>query len=153
MMGPDPRDEAARKVLDLAKVDANSTISIFRVPWYWTVPVVKDTVLLYSPPVRVNELAFQTAYFETIKNPHIERAIDLPGSRFAVLSTLETSPFDRIENASQVPELWRKRYEELRPVLESTRANYDVVATYGEDAPVVEDLMYIQPKAYVLRHK
>lgn len=153
MTQPDPRDQAAEYVLNLAKTEPNTTVSLLRVPWYWTVPVVKDTVLLYNPPIKVDVVAFQNGYFATTQNPHVARALDMPDARYAVLSTLETVPFDRIQNDSQVPEIWRARYEELDGVLKNIREHYDVVATFGGEAPAVEDLMYVQPKAYVLKHK
>jgi hypothetical protein len=152
MMKEDPRDEAARFVFNVAKSEPNSTVGIFRAPWYWTVPVIKDAILLYNQPTEVNQ-EFARTYFETTKDPHVERVRDLPGARYIVLSSLETSPFDRIQNAKDVPDVWRRRYEDLRSTLTDIRTNYDVVATFGGDAPVVEDLMHVQPKAYVLKHK
>lgn len=152
MMREDPRDQAARYVFAQTAKDPNAAIGIFRVPWYWTVSVIKDSMFLFTSPTEVNEL-INRLYLGTTKNPTITYVYALHPPQYAVLTNMETNPFDRIKDATQVPDEWADRYHDLNPVLQDTRANYQVIATFGDDAPAVADLLYIQPKAYVLKHK
>jgi len=152
MMKEDPRDTAARYVFSTTAADPNASVGIFRVPWFWTVSVFKDANFLYNLPSDLGE-RMTSGYFASTSHPKIQRVYQVPSPQYAVLTSLEIEPFDRITDESQVPEMWKQRYEDLRDILKDVRSNYTVIATFGGDAPAVEDLMHAQPKAYVLRHK
>ena len=153
MMKEDPRDQAARYVFSLAAKDPNAEIGIFRAPWYWTVPVIKDAMSLFIAPTADN-LAINEAYLASTRHPTVYYVYRFRRpSEYAVLTSLETGPFDRITDLKQVPPTWKQRYMDLDPVLRDLRSSYQVVASFGGDAPAVADLQYIQPKAYVLQLK
>ena len=152
MMAEDPRDSAARYVIAESKKEPGTRVGLFRIPWYWTVSVLPDTMFIYNNPNEQNKI-IMAMYFETTKDPAVILSFMQPAPKYIVMTSFETEPFDRITDLSQVPEMWQPVYTELRKNLDDIRANYNIVATFGGDSPAVPDLQYVQPKAWVLQHK
>lgn len=148
MLREDPRDEAARYIKRLP----DATVGLFQIPWFWTVPVIKDSDLLYNLPPEQLGFALQT-YFATTSNPRVTFASVEPPPGYVAVTSLEYAPFERIRSESEVPALWKPMYDGLRPIYQRIRADYEVDRSFGSDAPAVEDLHVIQPKAEVLRHR
>jgi len=152
MMAEDPLDTAARYVIGVSKTDPSATVGIFRIPWYWTVPVIKDASFLFNTPTKFNKIV-TALYLQSTHDPTVQMVYSSPPPKYVVLTSFETDPFDRITNPSQVPDIWSDRYSDLKGVLDDIHKNYTVVKSFGGDAPAVPDLMYVQPKAWVLQRK
>lgn len=146
MLREDPRDAAARYL----KERPNATVGLFQTPWFWTVPVIRDAEFLYNVPTDKNG-PVTAAYLATTSAPHVVLAQETPD--FIALTSLETAPFERVHAREDVPELWLPLYDAFRPVYDQIQIVYEPDRTFGDEAPAVEDLQYVQPKVQILRRR
>ncbi|MEA2552669.1 MAG: hypothetical protein QOJ65_845 [Fimbriimonadaceae bacterium] len=149
MVREDPRDEAARYLKEKAQSTPGMTVGLFQIPWFWTVPVIKDPVFIYGlPPEALGPFLVQ--YLATTSHPKVVMG---PVPTYMALTSYEILPFTRIKDASEVPIGEHEQFHTMLRVLGYVRDRAVLEKSFGDDAPAVEDLMYVQPRVDVLRFK
>ncbi|MEA2552668.1 MAG: hypothetical protein QOJ65_844 [Fimbriimonadaceae bacterium] len=148
MVNEHPQDEAARYIKSLAAAGQIRTVGLYRRPWFWTVPVIKDANYLNTREPLWGEL------FSKATTPRVQFAVMRPPADRVTWTAFEVDPIRRaIQHPSEVPEEFKDDFAALAPLLKDLDQKYVVDKTFGGDVPEIEDLMYIHPRVEVLRPK
>jgi len=160
MLDPDPRDQAARDLKQLAGPD--TTVAVVKDPWFWTVSLFPDTALPRS--VRFEERNRFRAEATSPKvlqyvpeNPEerVEWDVRILDAKpdYVVATSFEWDDEQRLAKIADLPPAIRAGVERKAAFEARLRAEYDGFRLYGEDGPVIHDLMYIRPRVWIWKRK
>lgn len=163
MNGPDPRDTAARLLIESKKRDPATTIGLVSDPWYYT-PALEPSVgmprpaFLRSGEEYVASLAQQGIYRYapddfTQRIDFDERLLTEVTPTYVVFSSFEASDLDRLSRKRDLPERFRGQVEQYRRFMDELKARYEPFVAVGGGVPQVHDLEYIRPTVWVWKRK
>lgn len=156
MGGPDPRDEAAAYLRDVAR---NGSVGIVKDPWFWTPPLIKDAGLPRSSmKIIYSEVA-------TAEHPRVLRYLadgTLDGRRdwdsrlltelkpdYVVFSSFEAIDEERLRHVSNLDPGTRSLVENYEAFVTRLQKEYTQVNVFGGLVPEIHDLMYIRPTVWI----
>lgn len=163
MAGEDPRDQAARYVMD-PKNEIGS-VGLVKDPWFWSVSVVPDANLLRAVPFQMRHERMLAA-----QNPMVKRYVPAdPNTRIdfdlrlltelkpdaVALTSFEVNDVERLMRAENLSQEERNVAEQARKFLDLLHQHYEVKPSglFGIGGPSVHDLMYIRPEVWIWTRK
>lgn len=160
MLDPDPRDQAGRELERIAGPD--TTVAVVKDPWFWTATVFPDTALPRSVPFdernRLREEATSPKVLQYVPdnpNERLEwdvRVLDAKPD-YVVATSFEWDDEQRLAGLVNLPPAIKASVDRKAAFEERLRAEYDGFRLYGEDGPVIHDLMYIRPRVWIWKRK
>lgn len=159
MLGPDPRDLAARDIKALST--PATTVGFVSDPWFWSPPLFPNTGLVRMIPFdQRNQFRLQASQPRVLQfvpedsNQRLQwdpRLITQLNPDYITYSDFESLDFARLASegpAFQTPEV--KRYQDFMKLLQQ---KYTLKKVYGYDTDLVEDMRYVMTTVYLWQRK
>lgn len=162
MAQQDPRDQAAHYLKDLAASDPQMSVGYVSDPWFYSVPLFKESSAPRRFPFDARMTAMDAAqtpkllfYRSRKEDPFAfdTRLITEAKPDYITLSTFETGPLERMSHASGLLPLEKLQADRYTDFYRLLQVQYTLARSFGGPAPTVHDMEYVQPNVTVWKRK
>ena len=163
MTAEDPRDSAARYLKDQAKSKPGLVVGLPEDPWFWSPPLFPDSTIArrsMTPKKRVAAMEAATApketYFMTPEgNPtqFDKRLVTDLKPDIVTYTSLEYADPIRLKGRTDISDTGKAlatQYTEFQAALDK---DYEADRFYGDEANLVQDMAYVQPRVLIWKRK
>lgn len=159
MASQDPRDQAA---VAFKTKTPESSVGVVSDPWFQTPPFYPDTALPRWVPPEQRDAARRAS-----TNPRVVqhmppdfkpydwdiRLLEEDKPDYVVYSSFEFNDVARIADLPNLDPGSRLIADRARGFMKKLREDYELQPSYGTDAPIIHDLMYIRPTIWIWKRK
>ncbi|HVT12372.1 MAG TPA: glycosyltransferase family 39 protein [Fimbriimonadaceae bacterium] len=159
MSGEDPRDEAARYLMDVAK---DGTVGFVKAPWFWSAPLIPDAGLNRGQLRQIYREMDQSEHPKVVqfRPPDGSMPIDWDPRLvtetkpdYIVFSSFEANDEDRLKDASGLDAATQADVDRYKAFIPELQKAYILKNVFGGQVPEIHDLMYIRPTLWVWKRK
>lgn len=167
MMGPDPRDQAQRYLIEQAtkglQTQQNIAVGFIDDPWFWDVPASPDaTYLKFHPEDRdwYYQEFFPRYRIARFKSSRGREVLPIPVRlgvgdypAYATYTSYEAEDFRRLNGRTDLPSESQEQVNQMKTMYDRMYELYQEEKVFGQGGPTLHDLEYIQPTVYVMRRR